>query len=288
MLYYNINNVKGSDMEKDDLLTLIARVAAAPSLVGLGLLHVGFGLDISLLWIIGLVIFAVSMSVIIYCIIILSRTDRKNLRQGKECSCILKSKISDYVAEINGIKSRYFADVNADKNIVPKPHFQYADRFTDYSVLKNGQIYYGCMVQSNDKMSEASSETDELWTATFVYSRDEYFVSNPLELIKIARKLFSNGENNKLRSETKYEFNKVLDTALTDGKEIFMTDMLLYGEHLPLGGRGAGQIMPIIANPDTSDSAFVVDCKYWSDSLIYDYIHNPIRTELEESCGNGT
>ena len=275
-------------MEKDDLLTLIFRLAAAPALVGSVLFQVGLGLDFFLLWIIGFALLAVGLAVMICSHIISSRIDKKNVRRGKEYSYITKSKISDYAAEINWVKSRFFADASADKNIVPKPHFQYADRFTDYSMLKNGQIYYGCMVQSNDNTAEEYGETDELRTARFIYSRDEYFVSNPLELIKIARKLFSDEENDGLRSETQYEFNTVLDTALTDGKEVFMTDLLLYGEHLPLGGRGAGQIMPIIANPDASESAFVVDCKYWSDNLIYDYIHNPKHTESEESHGNGT
>ena len=43
--------------------------------------------------------------------------------------------------------------------------------------------------------------------------------------------------------------------------------------HLPWGGFPSGNlIVPVIANPENSDSVFIVDSKYWTKNLIASYL----------------
>lgn len=64
----------------------------------------------------------------------------------------------------------------------------------------------------------------------------------------------------------------MVDPDLTDDRKVYMTDILVSRNHLPMGMIGGRRIMPIIADPKRQSSAFVVDCKYWTDKLINEYI----------------
>ena len=75
-----------------------------------------------------------------------------------------------------------------------------------------------------------------------------------------------------MRYETMYQFNEPLDKELTDGRDVLVTDILICRAHVPMGMLGGLRFFPIVADPDKSKSAFVVDCKYWTDKLVHAYI----------------
>ncbi len=240
-----------------------------------GLIAIYFGVttDNSAATVAGAVICVVGIAAALYLLRIANRPDRGLIRRWTRYLTMSETEMSDYQAELEAIKERFDADGDKRKNRVPKPDFAGAGKFCDFSTLENGEMFYGCMVQANEDLFEPSRNVYEALPAVFIYSRDEYYKNSPEELIAIADELYRNKANNSLKYETKYEFNNKVDESLTDGREVLLTDILVYRYHLPLGALGAIRLLPIIAQPDKHTSAFIVDCKYWSDGMIYKYLH---------------
>ncbi len=221
----------------------------------------------------GAVICVVGIAAALYLLRIANRPDRGLIKRWARYLTIPETETFDYQAELDGIKKRFDADGDKRKNRVPKLEFAEACKFCDFSTLENGEMFFGCLVQANDELFEPPRNVYEALPAVFIYSRDEYYKNSPEELIAVADELFRNKANNSLRYETKYEFNSKVDESLTDGREVLLTDILVYRYHLPLGVLGALRLLPIIARPDKHTSAFIVDCKYWSDDMISKYLY---------------
>lgn len=264
-------------MTKNRMLLWITRAMGAVILIGLALIYVGADMAVKPLWIVGIAVFVAGAVVMLYIRFIMSRPDKGLVRRWQAYLTLKEDEITDYAAELDIVNSNYKSDGSKNKNTFDKPMINNVKSFCDFSVLQSGDIYYGCMVQANNMLFEPPKHINEMTLpAVYIYSRDEYYKSNPKALTDIAEELYKNKYNNSLRFETLYQFNEKLDEELTGGREVFMTDILVHRDHLPLGVLGGLRIMPIIANPQASRSAFVVDCKYWTNKLIYAYIHTGI------------
>lgn len=248
------------------------RLMLVPIIAGLILTYAGIELNATPAVVVGVVAFVLGAACLVCVRIISKHPPRKIVKRWKSYLAIKDSEITDYAAELDEVKRNYRADGKKNKNVFDKPVISDVQSFCDFSTLQSGEIYYSCLVRANELLFNPSENTDEALPAMLLYSRDEHYKASPEDLIKISDALYENRENNMLRYETLYHFNEKLDEALTDGREVFLTDVLICRAHVPLGMLGGMRIIPIIADPEKSKSCFVVDCKYWTDKLIHAYI----------------
>lgn len=180
---------------------------------------------------------------------------------------------TDYAAEIAKIRENYAADDDPNKNRIPKPNFAGARPFCDTSVLSVGTVRYAALVEANEELFEFKPhKAHQILPIVVVYGTDAYFDENPKDLKKIAEALLLDSDNNFLKDETKYFSNIKLPPDTTDGREVYATVVLTYRYHLPFGVmQGDYAIFPVIAEPEKSRAAFIVDSEYWTPPIIAEY-----------------
>lgn len=259
-------------MDRKSVLLWIIRSTAALLVAGLILIYYGAEKDVPAAWISGIAVFAVGGGIALFAKLKLSRPSKALLKRWAGYLTLPDDEVEDYAAELDEVENNFAADADKRKNRFSPPGFAGAKAFCDFSVLQSGRIFYGCIVQANELLFERGKNVYEALPAVFIYSPDEFYKQSPDKLIGIADALYADKANNRLRNETKYEFNNMVDPDLTDDRKVYMTDILVSRNHLPMGMIGGRRIMPIIADPKRQSSAFVVDCKYWTDKLINEYI----------------
>lgn len=179
----------------------------------------------------------------------------------------------DYENEINITRNNFAKDDDSQKNKIAKPNFFGAKKLCNFSTLKTGKIVYSCIVQANAKLFTPSKFIHQVLPAVVVFSMDEYYDKNPLELKNIAKDLFANKQNNVLKNEHMYFANLPVPECFTNGRQVFVSTILVYRKHLPWGGiTGTHLIVPLIANPEKCSSAFIVDSLYWSKNIVANYL----------------
>lgn len=193
----------------------------------------------------------------------------------------------DYEKEIEVIKQNFNSDTDRQKNVIAKPNFGETKPFCDFNVIKNGDIYYACVVEANLKLFAPSKFVHQVLPAVVVYSLDEFYNKNPFELKNIAKTLYAERHNNILKNETNYFSNiKITNDGLKD-KNVYMTTIMAYRKHLPWGGLPSSNlIVPVIANPNSSTSVFILDSKYWTNSLIAGYLNDIISQDSQNNMPN--
>lgn len=177
----------------------------------------------------------------------------------------------DYRKEIETVRENFIADTNPDKNMTLKPGFGPNKVFHDRSVIATGKIRYGYVVEANNEMFRFKNLQTIALPGVVIYSTDEYFDENPLELKHIANEVYSNKRHNILRNELKYFTAQRLPDELTEGRDVYMTTIMFYRLHLPLGYL-TDSLLPIVADPEHT-GVFVVDPKYWTEPLVGNFVH---------------
>lgn len=202
-------------------------------------------------------------------------------RKWAHYATLQPEKITDFKAELEAVRSNFSQDTSTEKNeieIVKSNNFNH-EKYFDFSVIKNGKIYYAYLVEANSRIFRRSLGRRTL-PGVVVYSPDEYFESNPYGLQKIAEALFKNRANNVLRSEAEFFSN----IRVKCDREVYMTSMFFYRPHLPLGYMG-GALLPVIADPANCPSVFAVDDTYWTEALVANFVHNDFSFGEEEPFG---
>ncbi len=237
-----------------------------PALLVLSAESLGLGIPKSVATVVGIVLMIVGL-------VLVAVGEYMYRARGKISANLRKYKslpyreISDFKAELEKLRAAYAADNNPDKNRIPKMRFKSAAPYFDFSVLKSGRIYYAYLVEANDMLfTPIRNNTYDVLPAVFVYSTDPHFEEHPYDLQPIAEKLFEDRANNILKNESEYFSNVKVDGKLTDGREVYMTTVMVNRAHLPLG-HISGNLLPLIADPLNCTSAFIVDVNYWSEDL---------------------
>lgn len=176
----------------------------------------------------------------------------------------------DYLKEIETVRENFAADTDPDKNKT-LDGFGPNKKFYDRSVIATGKIRYGYLVEANSEMFRFKDLQTVAMPGVVIYSTDDYFDSHPLALKQIANTLFANKHSNILRNELKYFTAQRVSDELTGGREVYMTTIMFYRLHLPLGYL-SDSLMPLVADP-SCPAAFVVDVKYWTNPLIGNFVH---------------
>lgn len=177
--------------------------------------------------------------------------------------------VKDYKKELEIVRENYKKDVRKDKNQIPYIDESSFQTLYEYETLRKGKIYYAYLIMANTALFDTNSKY-MLAPAVFLYSTDEYYEENPLELGEIAHALYENRENNFLKDEESYEKNVLIDETLTNGRKVYASTILMYRPQLPLGYL-SGKVIPVIVNPGANTSTFAIDVEYWSPNLIANF-----------------
>lgn len=193
----------------------------------------------------------------------------------------------NFADELEIVKENFQSDKDTQKNMIPVPSLARNKPYFDFSVLKNGSMGYGCLIEANMKLFSPSKYVHQVLPAAIIYSFDKYFDSNPLELKTIAHNLIKDRRNNFLKNETQYFSNIKVEGYGENGRCVYATVVMVYRKHLPWGGfPGSHLILPILANPQSSSSAFIVDSKYWSKNVIASFFNEILNNKPENPISN--
>lgn len=236
------------------------------------------------------IIFSVTSLILLFggLALALSKTYRFRRQYRKYESYPFRS-ITDFKAELELTRANFAADEDPDKN-TPQMNFYFnASDCYDYYVILKGSIRYAYLVKANVEGFKKNYSATE-FGAVVLYSTDEFFETDPLELKKIAEKLwrlmdsdvsdvFEDSYKNErsdliglLKDDDCFFTNVLLPEDLTNGREVYVTTMMIYRPHLPEGYISDG-LFPIIADPAVSKTSLVVDRKYWSENLLGYFIN---------------
>lgn len=177
----------------------------------------------------------------------------------------------DFRKEIETVRENFAADTDPNKNMTLKgvgPNKWLHDR----SVIATGKIRYGYVVEANNEMFRFKDLQTVSLPGVVIYSTDEYYDSNPMALKKIAYELYRKKRSNELRNELRYFAATRLPDELTEGRAVYMTTIMFYRLHLPLGYL-TDSLLPLVADPEHT-GVFVVDVKYWTGPLIGNFVHS--------------
>ena len=257
----------------------VARIISlAVLLAGLLGIYAGYTKEIDILLIISIALAVLGALALILTGVLLALPDKEIKDRQRYLALAAADKDGDnalqnfdYAAALTQIRRNYADDDAPKKN---RFHISLSGFSKDFSVLGSGKIRYGCLVEANDKLFRPVRNETEVVPAVFVYSTDWYFDENPEELRDIANTVYNDREHNFLKNEKKYFFNVRLPEEICDGKSVYATVVAVYRRHVPLGTFSGGDIVPLIADPDRNDEAFIIDAKYWNEEFIVKFIKN--------------
>lgn len=226
----------------------------------------------------GALVGAISLTVggLVMCaagIIVFNTPGKGAKRRMAEYAAYPAREINDFKAELDCVRESFYADTNSKKNRVARISYPNFQPNYDYKIFESGKIYYAQLVQANNKLFKKASEV--ALPAVVIYSTDEYFERNPLALKKISDAVYENRHNNVLGNNYRCFFNVRLPDAVTDGKTVYMTTIMIYRDLLPLRYL-SGTMLPVIADPEKSTAIFVIDPQYWTQDLIGNFVHGEI------------
>lgn len=234
--------------------------------------------DATVLFVIAGVLFVVSIALPIYInTVALKPTKEEQAKMNEYLSLPVNENI-DYKAQLDEIRNNFRSDETPGKNTFKIGRLPYpVQPLADFSVIRRGEIYYACIFFMSMALEMGRGATvNDTYLANVVYSTDPYFETDPLKLNSIAEKLFGRLHGrlpNVLRSGSFPIYTQEpVDEKFTDGKEVFVGSMEVYLPQLPLM-KVTNRIAPIIAAPEACEAAFLVDCKYWTDEFIADFVN---------------
>ncbi len=144
------------------------------------------------------------------------------------------------------------------------------------TLLKQGTVYYSCLVQANVKLFEKFPPFD--YPAQIIYSDSTDIDENPLLFKETIEEIYSYKYSDRnppsewaeivenIRNE-KERIAFSIDCASNDKKVTAkMQVIMVYRKHLPTRIL-QGRIIPVIACPDLCDSVLILPSEYWTDEF---------------------
>lgn len=146
--------------------------------------------------------------------------------------------------------------------------------FDQINLLRKGHIVWGSLVQANEALFEPG-RTD--LPASVIYSPDPYFDKDLDLLNRIARSIFelkgtrpSNPELLKLAQCVTNEFNYVMKKripmGLTEGKQVYMTTIMVSRKHLPGRILSFGNF-PLLVLPEKTNATLILPSCFWPEEF---------------------
>ncbi len=201
-----------------------------------------------------------------------TRPNQELKERFQKYSTLPKADISDFAAEIAAMREAFAAEKDPASNQFYIRPFAGSACVSDFGVLRGGKVVWGYIVQANETLYQNQRIDMLAVPAVILYSPDAYFDGDPLELKRIAERLYRAKESNFLRNESSFFTNKRLSDAVTDGREVYASCLMVYRPHFPLYMATDG-LLPLVASP-SERSAFALNLKYWTANFAAYYVHN--------------
>ncbi|MBE6902921.1 MAG: hypothetical protein E7478_10620 [Ruminococcaceae bacterium] len=145
-------------------------------------------------------------------------------------------------------------------------------------LIENGEIYYSCIVQANDRLYEKRLKDD--CPARIIYSTDHSINSQPLLMCNVAQYIlhFTEIPEELLDDNTKALRHSLIDhVARTTvhfqppmkekyGEKMTTSPLMIFRKQLPANIL-KGQLLPIIAAPEHCDTIIVLPEYYWTKAF---------------------
>ena len=143
------------------------------------------------------------------------------------------------------------------------------------TVRRQGEVVWGHIVQANNQLFQEGSLD---LPADVLYSFDPYFDTAVDELGEIAGGLFELKDSrprdkslrpiaNHLTDETTRAWKLPVPTAVTGGREVFLTTIMVVRKHLPQRHLAA-PFFPLLACRSGTAAALIVPHRYWPPELL--------------------
>ncbi|MGL5676431.1 MAG: hypothetical protein ACRDDX_08450 [Cellulosilyticaceae bacterium] len=146
-----------------------------------------------------------------------------------------------------GFKKKYPEFFDTHKPMVTKYHKGYHENFDQREeLIRDSKLVLGVLVMANTLLYEADNNYD--CPAVFLYSTDPYYEENIQVLEALADEIYSYRELpdieilrdldkkwvvDRLNKEEEPIFNEKLPYGLTEGREVYLTTMIVMREYIP-------------------------------------------------------
>lgn len=142
-------------------------------------------------------------------------------------------------------------------------------------LLAKGRVVWGFLVQANQDLFVKG---DEDLPGAVIYSLDPYFEDRLGELEEISQHLFAFRDDPprdpplrdialRLDNEFLSIANRQLPLSLSEGKKVFISEILFIRKHLP-GHLLAKNYFPVLAEPQRARSCMFLPARFWSENLL--------------------
>ena len=147
--------------------------------------------------------------------------------------------------------------------------------FEDQQILfEKGTVVWGYIVQANSQLFEPGEKDHP---AAAVFSLDKHYDHNLSDLADIAYQLYDyKGVEDPpqeirefaeiITDEMRSPFNVLLPHALTAGRDVYFTSLMISRKHLPERRLVAGWL-PLLVGPSFTKASAVVPGRYWPGEL---------------------
>lgn len=142
-------------------------------------------------------------------------------------------------------------------------------------LLLRGQVVLSARVMANRSLYFVGS-TPSASAMDVVWSADPFFEEHADELAIVAREvaalknLSPNNENAEIARFVTEEMSRpqsvALPPSLSEGREMFLSALIVWRAHLPLGFL-SGTFLPLLVLPGETLAALIVPGRFWSDAF---------------------
>jgi len=182
--------------------------------------------------------------------------------------------INDYREELEIVRRKFASDKNPNKNHIERDKMVYgkfADGMFDYGVIRTGQVYYACLISAPPMAFKKMIGKSVVFNGVMLASLDQDFQNDPTEYAELWDRIQAADDENVFWPKKEKAFTKKLPDHITDGREVYLKTIPFTLSQLP-STPWNGAIVPIVAS-ESSSSAFVVDSRYWSESLVSSFMY---------------
>ena len=152
----------------------------------------------------------------------------------------------------------------------PDELFALYDPFLQRRFYREGKIAFGALVQANVLLFKKG---DDDCPANFIYSTDKYYWEHQDEMILLADALFStkgyvgfHPSIQRLADLITDEYSRVfcykLPRDITEGREVYMTTVMVQRDHLPKK-KIIGRKYPMLVLENNEPDAMILPYLYW-------------------------
>jgi hypothetical protein len=142
-------------------------------------------------------------------------------------------------------------------------------------IRQQGRVVWGHLVQANQLLFQPGSDD---CPASVIYSFDPWFDDHLDQLRDIAERLFELKDKQStdplaaqigsyLAAETQRQFNLPVPRHWTEGRQVFIGDIMVPRKHLPAGYL-VQSFFPLVIDADPSHGMLIVPAQYWDETLL--------------------